>query len=64
MLKPSMDRMGDAWKEAVFAKSDEDALSIINELRDQLKNTGYDQAMQFTNENLKGKDVVTVQMPN
>lgn len=64
MLKPSMDRMGDAWKEAVFAKSDEAALSIINELRDQLKNTGYDQAMQFTNENLKGKDVVTVQMPN
>nr|WP_154893217.1 extracellular solute-binding protein [Paenibacillus xylanexedens] len=64
MLKPSMDRMGDAWKEAVFAKSDEAALSIINELRDQLRNTGYDQAMQFTNENLKGKDVVTVQMPN
>lgn len=64
MLKPSMDRMGDAWKEAVFAKSDEAAMSIINELRDQLRNTGYDQAMQFTNENLKGKDVVTVQMPN
>ncbi|WP_418041617.1 extracellular solute-binding protein [Paenibacillus xylanilyticus] len=64
MLKPSMDRMGDAWKEAVFAKSDEAAMSIINELRGQLRNTGYDQAMQFTNENLKGKDVVTVQMPN
>lgn len=64
MLKPSMDRMGDAWKEAVFAKSDEAAMSIINELRDQLRNTGYDQAMQFINENLKGKDVVTVQMPN
>ncbi|MCM3492249.1 ABC transporter substrate-binding protein [Paenibacillus lactis] len=64
MLKPSMDRMGDAWKEAVFAKSDEAALSIINELREQLRNTGYDQAMKFTNDNLKGKDIVTVQMPN
>lgn len=64
MLKPSMDRMGDAWKEAVFAKSDEAAMNIINELRDQLRKTGYDKAMQFTNENLKGKDVVTVQMPN
>lgn len=64
MLKPSMDRMGDAWKEAIFAKSDEAALSIINDLREQLRKTGYDQAMQFTNENLKGKDIVTVQMPN
>lgn len=64
MLKPSMDRMGDAWKEAVFAKSDEAALSIINELREQLRKTGYDQAMKFTNDNLKGKEVVTVQMPN
>ncbi|MGG4345275.1 extracellular solute-binding protein [Paenibacillus lautus] len=64
MLKPSMDRMGDAWKEAVFAKSDEAAMSIINELREQLRKTGYEKAMQFTNENLKGKDVVTVQMPN
>ena len=55
MLKPSMDRMGDAWKEAVFAKSDEAAMSIINELREQLRKTGYEKAMQFTNENLKGK---------
>ncbi|GIP21075.1 extracellular solute-binding protein [Paenibacillus sp. J22TS3] len=64
MLKPSMDRMGDAWKEAVFAKSDEAAMGIINDLREQLRKTGYEKAMQFTNENLKGKDVVTVQMPN
>ncbi|MGE7055794.1 extracellular solute-binding protein [Paenibacillus glucanolyticus] len=64
MLKPSMDRMGDAWKEAVFAKSDEAAMSIINDLREQLRNTGYEKAMQFTNENLQGKEVVTVQMPN
>lgn len=64
MLKPSMDRMGDAWKEAVFAKSDEAALNIINELREQLRKTGYDKAIQFMNENLKGKDIVTVQMPN
>jgi len=39
-------------------------MSIINELREQLRKTGYEKAMQFTNENLKGKDVVTVQMPN
>ncbi|GAB6930521.1 extracellular solute-binding protein [Paenibacillus sp. JCM 10914] len=64
MLKPSIDRMGDAWKEAVFTKSDEAAMKIINELRDQLKKTGYDKAMQFTNENLAGKEIVTVQMPN
>ncbi|WP_211746115.1 ABC transporter substrate-binding protein [Paenibacillus sp. Marseille-Q4541] len=64
MLKPSMDRMGDAWKEAVFAKSDEAALKIINELRNQMKNTGYDKAMQYTNDNMKDKEAVTVKMPN
>ncbi|MEK3735095.1 MULTISPECIES: extracellular solute-binding protein [Paenibacillus] len=64
MLKPSLDRTGDAWTEAVFAKSDEAALRILNDLRDQMKKTGYDNAMEYVNENLKGKEVVTLQMPN
>ncbi|MDO3412426.1 ABC transporter substrate-binding protein [Saccharibacillus sp. CPCC 101409] len=64
MLKPSMDRMNDAWEEAIFAKSDDAAMKIINDLRTQLTNTGYDKAMEFTNNELKGKEVVTVQMPN
>ncbi|MGO4545694.1 ABC transporter substrate-binding protein [Paenibacillus sp. 2TAB23] len=64
MLKPSMDKTNDAWKEAVYAKSDEAALKILNELREQLRKTGYDEAMKFTNENLKGKEVVTMQLPN
>ncbi|CAM4463843.1 putative aldouronate transport system substrate-binding protein [Paenibacillus endophyticus] len=64
MLKPSMDKTNDAWKEAVYAKSDEAALKILNELREQMRKTGYDEAMKFTNENLKGKEVVTMQLPN
>lgn len=64
MLKPSMDKTGDAWKEAVYAKSDEAALNILNELREQMRKTGYEEAMQFTNEQLKGKEVVTMQLPN
>lgn len=64
MLKPSMDKTGEAWKEAVYAKSDEAALKILNELREQIKKTGYDEAMKFTNDNLKGKEAVTMQMPN
>jgi len=64
MLKPSMDKTGDAWKEAVFAKSDEEALNILNALREQMINTGYEEAMKSTNEQLKGKEVVTMQMPN
>lgn len=64
MLKPSMDKTGDAWKEAVYAKSDEAALKILNELRDQMRKTGYEEAMKFTNDSLKGKEVVLMQMPN
>ncbi|MDQ8737355.1 ABC transporter substrate-binding protein [Paenibacillus sp. LHD-38] len=64
MLKPSMDKTGDAWKEAVYAKSDEAALKILNELRDQMRKTGYEEAMKFTNDSLKGKEVVMMQMPN
>lgn len=63
-LKPSMDKTGDVWKEAIFAKSDEAALKIINDLRGQLVKTGYREAMKFTNDNLKGKEVVKLQMPN
>lgn len=64
MLKPSMDKTGDAWKEAVYAKSDEAALKILNELREQMRKTGYEEAMQYTNEQLKGKEIVTMQLPN
>lgn len=63
-LKPSMDRLGDVWKEAVFAKSDEAALKIINALRGQMNDTGYSEAIQYVNENLKGKEVVKLQMAN
>jgi putative aldouronate transport system substrate-binding protein len=59
-----MDKTGDAWKEAVYAKSDEAALKILNELREQMKKTGYEEAMQYTNEQLKGKEAVTMQLPN
>ncbi|WP_028611372.1 extracellular solute-binding protein [Paenibacillus harenae] len=64
MLKPSMDKIGDVWKEAIYAKSDEAALKIINDLRGQMEKTGYKEAMAFVNENLKGKEVATLQMPN
>lgn len=63
-LKPSMDRIGDVWKTAIFAKSDEAALKSINDLRGQINKTGYPEAIQFVNENLKGKEVVKLQMPN
>ncbi|MFC4101322.1 extracellular solute-binding protein [Paenibacillus xanthanilyticus] len=63
-LKPSMDRIGDVWKEAVFAKSDDAALKVINALRDQMNKTGYPEAIQYVNENLKGKEVVKLQMAN
>ncbi|MBM7564789.1 extracellular solute-binding protein [Paenibacillus sacheonensis] len=63
-LKPSMDQIGDVWKEAVFAKSDEAALKVINQLRSQIKKTGYDDAMKFVNDSLKGKEVVKLQMAN
>ncbi|NIK80250.1 putative aldouronate transport system substrate-binding protein [Paenibacillus castaneae] len=63
-LKPSMDKIGDVWKVAIFAKSDEAALKVINDLRGQMNKTGYQEAIQFTNENLKGKEVVLLQMPN
>ncbi len=63
-LKPSMDKVGDAWKEAVYAKSDEAALKIINDLRGQLNKTGLPEAMQFVNEQLKGKEVVKFGMTN
>ncbi|OBZ13531.1 extracellular solute-binding protein [Bacillus sp. FJAT-26390] len=64
MLKPSMDKIGDVWKQAIFAKSDEAALKIINDLRGQMNKTGYQDAIQYTNENLKGKEVVLLGMPN
>jgi putative aldouronate transport system substrate-binding protein len=64
MLKPSMDKIGDVWKEAIFAKSDEAALKIINDMRGQMNKTGYQEAIQLTNENLKGKEVVLFGMPN
>ncbi|MBB3111680.1 putative aldouronate transport system substrate-binding protein [Paenibacillus phyllosphaerae] len=63
-LKPSMDQIGDVWKEAVFAKSDEAALKVINALRDQMNSTGYAEAIAYVNENLKGKEVVKLQMAN
>lgn len=63
-LKPSMDQVGDVWKQAIFAKSDDAALKVINDLRDQIKKTGYDDAMKFVNEELKGKEVVKLAMPN
>lgn len=63
-LKPSMDQMGDVWKQAIFAKSDQDALKVINDLRDQIKKTGYDEAMKYVNDQLKGKEVVKLGMPN
>ncbi|WP_372661633.1 ABC transporter substrate-binding protein [Cohnella sp.] len=64
MLKPSMDKIGDAWKQAIFTKSDEEALKVLNDLRGQMNKTGYPEAIQFVNENLKGKEVVKLQMPN
>ncbi|MDQ6419076.1 extracellular solute-binding protein [Paenibacillus sp. LHD-117] len=63
-MKPAMDKRGDVWKQAVFAKSDEAALKIINDLRGQLNKTGYEEAIAYMNENLQGKEVVTLQMPN
>jgi putative aldouronate transport system substrate-binding protein len=59
-----MDKTGDAWKEAIFAKSDEAALKVLNDLRNQMEKTGYREAMKFTNDNLKGKEVLKFQMPN
>jgi putative aldouronate transport system substrate-binding protein len=63
-LKPSIDRIRDVWKEAMFKKSDEAALKVINDLRGQINNTGYSEAIKFTNEKLKGKEVVNFGMPN
>jgi putative aldouronate transport system substrate-binding protein len=63
-LKPSMDQIGDVWKAAIFSKSDEAALKVINDLRGQMNKTGYPEAIKYTNENLKGKEVVKLQMPN
>jgi putative aldouronate transport system substrate-binding protein len=63
-LKPSIDRIGDVWKAAIFTKSDEAALKVINDLRGQMNKTGYPEAIKYTNDNLKGKEVVKLQMPN
>ncbi|WP_274653179.1 extracellular solute-binding protein [Paenibacillus humicola] len=63
-LKPSMDQISDVWQQAIFAKSDADALKILNALRDQMKKTGYDDAMKYVNDNLKGKEVVKLGLPN
>lgn len=63
-LKPSLDKTNDAWKEAIFTKSDEAALKIINDLRAQIRKTGYDEAIAYMNKNLEGKEVVKLTMPN
>lgn len=63
-LKPSMDKIGDVWEQAIYAKTDEDALQLLNDLRGQMNKTGYPEAIQFVNENLKGKEIVKLQMPN
>ncbi|GGD81532.1 extracellular solute-binding protein [Paenibacillus nasutitermitis] len=63
-LKPAFDQISDVWKEAIFAKTDDGALKSINALREQLKKSGYDDAIKYVNENLQGKEVVKVQMPN
>ncbi|MFC0331333.1 extracellular solute-binding protein [Paenibacillus sepulcri] len=63
-LKPSMDQIGDVWKTAIFAKSDDAALKVINDLRGQMNKTGYPEAIQYANEQLKGKEIVKLQMPN
>lgn len=63
-LKPSMDQITTVWQQAIFTKSDAAALKVINELREQMNKTGYADAIKYVNENLKGKEVVTLQMPN
>jgi putative aldouronate transport system substrate-binding protein len=63
-LKPSMDKTGDAWREAIFAKSDDAALKVINDLRNQMVKTGYNEAIKFANDSLKGKEVLKFSMPN
>jgi putative aldouronate transport system substrate-binding protein len=63
-LKPSLGKTGDAWREAIFTKSDEAALKVLNDLRNQMLKTGYTEAMKFTNDTLKGKEVLKFQMPN
>jgi putative aldouronate transport system substrate-binding protein len=63
-LKPSFNRIGDVWKQSMFAKSDQAALQIINDLRGQINSTGYARAIKYTNENLKGKEMKKFGMPN
>lgn len=63
-LKPSMDMMGDVWKEALFARSDAEAIKLINDLRDQLVKTGYNEAMEYVNKELEGKEVRRFQLDN
>ncbi|TDF95752.1 extracellular solute-binding protein [Paenibacillus piri] len=63
-LKPSMDKINDVWKEAIFAKSDEAALRVLNDLRNQMIKTGYNEAIKYTNDALKGKEVLKFRMPN
>ncbi|WP_175532882.1 hypothetical protein [Paenibacillus catalpae] len=49
---------------SLWKRRDEQALKIIDDLRNQMKKTGYDDAVKYMNEKLKGKEIVTLQMPN
>jgi putative aldouronate transport system substrate-binding protein len=46
-LKPAMDAYNDTFIRACFAKSSEEALSIMNAYRKQLKDAGIEQACQY-----------------
>jgi putative aldouronate transport system substrate-binding protein len=63
-LKPSIDGITDAWKVAIFTKSDAAALKVINDLRGQINKTGYAEAIKYTNDSLKGKELIKFGMPN
>lgn len=63
-LSPLLNKTGDAWKQAIYSKSDAEALKIINDYRDVLRKTGLQQATDAANAMAKGKDINKIVFPN
>ncbi|MFC4619749.1 ABC transporter substrate-binding protein [Camelliibacillus cellulosilyticus] len=64
-LKPIFDTLGDVWRQAVYAKTDQGALDILNKTREALKQSGIDKVSQKITKMAKnGTTFVTTQTPN
>ncbi|TCP21340.1 carbohydrate ABC transporter substrate-binding protein (CUT1 family) [Scopulibacillus darangshiensis] len=64
-LKPIFDTIGDVWRQAVYAESDQKAEEILNQTRKALKDAGIDKVTKKINKEVQnGTNFVRYTTPN